>query len=68
MVPAGASGVGTLGRGIGGPGPAGFAFHDNVGPAAHGVKPLQVVDGRHPHGPDEVGKAGVVAAIRKDVP
>ncbi|MEP6816422.1 MAG: FtsX-like permease family protein, partial [Marmoricola sp.] len=54
VVTAGVFVVDKLGKVIGGQGPPGFAFNDNVGPAAHGVKPLQVVDGRHPHGPDEV--------------
>ncbi len=54
VVAAGVFVVGTNGKVIGGQGPPGFAFNDNDAPAAHGIKPLQVVSGRHPRGPGEV--------------
>jgi putative ABC transport system permease protein len=54
VVAAGVFVVGTNGKVIGGQGPPGFAFNDNDAPAAHGIKPLQVVNGRHPRGPNEV--------------
>ena len=46
--------VGRDGKVIGGQGPPGFAFNDDDGPAAHGVRPLTVVRGRDPVGTDEV--------------
>ena len=63
VVAAGVFVVGKNNKVIGGQGPPGFAFNDNDAPAAHGIRPLQVVDGRQPHGPDEVAM-DVKTAVR----
>ena len=46
--------IGRDNRVVGGQGAPGIAFNDNSAPAAHGVEPLQVTRGQHPHGTDEV--------------
>ncbi len=46
--------VGKNNKVIGGNGPPGLAFNDSDAPAAHGVQGLSIMQGEHPHGPDEV--------------
>ena len=46
--------IGSNNRVVGGQGAPGLAFNDNGAPAAHGIEPLQVVEGRTPSGEDEV--------------
>src|ERR1700712_93823 len=46
--------IGENNRVIGGQGAPGIGVNNNTAPAAHGVKGLQVVRGRAPHGADEV--------------
>ncbi len=46
--------VGKDNRVVGGQGAPGIGVNQNSAPAAHGVAPFQVVEGRSPHGADEV--------------
>src|ERR1700712_2395370 len=46
--------IGKNNRVVGGQGAPGIGVNDSSAPAAHGVKGLQVVQGRDPHGPNEV--------------